>query len=206
MAAAAVAAAAATTQTVHASFSSDDAMDMSAVQNAVNNAGFRWSTHHQGQQENWFDVWSEKAEKAAYVVVIFSKGYRGRFTRPLKQEADCIQRLHDQGTPVYVFNSEGERGHRAAEVEVNLRQAAKHMGNYTEWQTFVNTTEPRDPVQTAAAATATPPQPQRPAAHMPAPVPTKASDERTRTTLLGMAVVALAVAAALAMAIQRRRA
>ena len=131
---------------------------MAAVQNHVVLAGFSWTTHHQGQQENWFDVWREKAEAAAYTVVVFCKGYRGRFTPALKQEADCIQRLHGpggQGTPVYVFNSEGERGHSAAEVESNLRQGAKHMGNYGEWESFVNTVPPRD----AAEAAATPPPP-----------------------------------------------
>ena len=138
--------------TVHASFSSADAMDMAAVQAAVNNAGFVWTTHHQGQQENWFDVWRAKAEAAAYIIVIFCKGYRSRFTPALKQEADCIQQLHEQETPVYVFNSEGERGHRTAEIESNLRQGAKHMGNYGEWTSFVSATAPREPAAAEAEA------------------------------------------------------
>ena len=79
-------------------------------------------------------------------MVIFSQGYRARFTRALKQEADCIQRLHDDARiPVYIFNSEGDRGHRPAEVEINLRERARHMGNYTDWKNFVNTTVPVDP-------------------------------------------------------------
>lgn len=74
--------------TVHASFSSQDAMDMAAVQNAVNKAGYVWTTHHQGQTQNWFEVWEAKAKEAAYLIVVFCVGYRSRFTPALKQEAD----------------------------------------------------------------------------------------------------------------------
>ena len=127
---------------------------MAAVQNHVVLAGFSWSTHHVAQTEKWFEVWSHKAARAAYIIVIFCDGYRGRFTPALKQEADYIQRLHDggKGIPVYVFDSQA--GHRAAEVESNLRQGAQFMGNFEGWRAFVNTTTP---VNSSAASTTPPP-------------------------------------------------
>lgn len=92
---------------VHGSFCSKmSSVTMLEVSDALRAADCQHTTQHNNRtvtSENWFDVWSEKAQEADYLLVFFVPEYKTNFSDALYRESEEIRKLHRDGTPVYVF-------------------------------------------------------------------------------------------------------
>mmetsp|Transcript_49080 Transcript_49080/g.138976 ORF Transcript_49080/g.138976 Transcript_49080/m.138976 type:complete len:829 (+) Transcript_49080:968-3454(+) len=119
---------------VHASFSSESALTLLGVCDAVAKAGFT-STFYSGNQNaaTWFRVWKAKALDADIIVVVFDDAYRYRFTVPLQMEAEVIQALGD--TAVYILNE----GASMADLLAYFSNGALQSSGYQDWVDFTTT-------------------------------------------------------------------
>ena len=106
-------------------------------------AGYEFTGLHQGQTADWFEVRSDKCNKADVVVVIYSDIYRGRFTKALQQEANMIMEL-EQVRNIRIFIFDPSQGASAADIRENLEEGARFMGDLPGWKQFVTSTTPVD--------------------------------------------------------------
>ena len=125
---------------VHASFSGQESAPLfGQVQNMVGRAGCEFTALHIAQTADWFEIWSEKARAAKYIIVFFSDIYRSRFTAALKREAQLVIQLVDlrKSTKVFVFDPTKDS---AADILVNLQDDAAFMGDWPGFKAFVANT------------------------------------------------------------------
>ena len=87
-------------------------------------------------------MWKGKAERADVIIVAFTPEYKGRFTAELWSEAQAIHELADNGTTVYIFDSETMG---PSDIRANLIDEAPSMGSVSEWWAFCCDQQARKP-------------------------------------------------------------
>jgi len=129
-----VAAMAAAPPKVHVSFSTDDALTMMQIQDAITKSGCECTVVHTAQTDGWFEEWSRKAEQAEYLIVLWLPGYKKRFSPALLMEGRKIMELHARGARLFIY----DETMKPSEVRANLLDGAVVTGPKVQWMNFIS--------------------------------------------------------------------